>query len=209
VIARGRADVLLVDDDPDVRRSLGRALQTAGYGVQRATHGVDALEKIDVHEFAVVVCDLMMPVMDGIRLYEVLRTNHPHAVERLLFITGWAHDRRIQQFLQGTDRPTLLKPFEMADFLEAVEKVAQGEEVALESGATAEPGTRTTPVSYSPAEIARIHEMIVTPGIAVVCPRCGDALAMTAPHTAEPAVTELRCGRCQRVMIVRDYEGER
>lgn len=116
--------VLLIDDDMGVRRSLGRALQSAGYEVSIAEHGGEALQHIDERDFAVVVCDLMMPVMDGIRLYEVLANTHPAKAARVLFITGWAHDPRIQGFLEGTDRPVLLKPFDLAVFLEAVGRIA-------------------------------------------------------------------------------------
>lgn len=123
-MARPRPDILLVDDDPDVCRSLARALQTAGYAVERAGHGADALEKLANQRFAVVVCDLMMPVMDGMRFYERLQNTCPETADRVVFITGWAHDPRIRRFLKRTRRPTLLKPFEIDDFLAEVARVA-------------------------------------------------------------------------------------
>lgn len=63
--------VLLVEDEPDVRQSLREVITEEGYRVSDVADGRQALEYLRTHEPpAVVLLDLMMPVMDG---YEVLR----------------------------------------------------------------------------------------------------------------------------------------
>lgn len=57
--------VLIVDDDPDVRRMFGLLLKTAGYEPISASNGAEALERLHQCRPCVVLLDMMMPVMDG------------------------------------------------------------------------------------------------------------------------------------------------
>jgi len=64
--------ILLVDDDRHVRRMLVRGLQRAGLEVTQACNGRDALYKLRHERFDAVVCDVRMPVMNGIELLDAL-----------------------------------------------------------------------------------------------------------------------------------------
>jgi CheY-like chemotaxis protein len=59
--------ILLVDDDPDLRQSLAEALEEAGYSVERAANGQEALEVLrgSAERPSVILLDLLMPVMNG------------------------------------------------------------------------------------------------------------------------------------------------
>jgi len=57
--------VLVVDDDPDILQTLALCLSTEGYGVLMAANGQEALEVLRREKPAVILLDLMMPVMDG------------------------------------------------------------------------------------------------------------------------------------------------
>lgn len=57
--------VLIVDDDPDVRRMIQLLLETSGYQTMSASNGAEALERIHECRPCVVLLDMMMPVMDG------------------------------------------------------------------------------------------------------------------------------------------------
>lgn len=69
-----RRDVLIVDDDPDIRDALGECLRYEGYGVHAAVDGRDALDRL---EFGlrpdVILLDLMMPVLNGFDVLQALR----------------------------------------------------------------------------------------------------------------------------------------
>jgi len=65
--------VLLVDDDPSTRRLLSVHLQKAGYAVLQAEHGLAGLAVLDQEPVDLIVLDLMMPVMDGLRFLHELR----------------------------------------------------------------------------------------------------------------------------------------
>jgi len=57
--------LLVVDDDPDVRDSLKRALRCAGYAVTTAVHGADALDALARAPVDLIVLDVLMPMVDG------------------------------------------------------------------------------------------------------------------------------------------------
>lgn len=58
--------VLLIEDDVPTRKLMTRALEKKGLIVEQAVNGVEGLEKLKKGVFHVVLCDVMMPVMDGI-----------------------------------------------------------------------------------------------------------------------------------------------
>lgn len=98
------AQVLLVDDDPLVGRSLARALRKVGVVV--AQSGPEALERLEEHSFSVVVSDVRMPGMNGLELY--------HAVQErealpFLFVTGGTTESERAELLR-LGCPVLRKP---------------------------------------------------------------------------------------------------
>jgi len=69
--------VLLVDDDPLVRRLVSRCLVAAGYVVRAAVDGLDALDKLRAGLPDLIISDLNMPRMSGIEFLEVVRKRFP------------------------------------------------------------------------------------------------------------------------------------
>lgn len=68
-----RVGVLIVDDDPDARDLLGALIEKAGYTVQTASNGQEALELLHVVRPELIVLDVCMPIMDGHRFREEQR----------------------------------------------------------------------------------------------------------------------------------------
>lgn len=64
--------VLLVDDDELLSELLEMHLDLAGYEVDRAAEGAEALERLEGADYAAVILDLMMPVLDGMRFMRLL-----------------------------------------------------------------------------------------------------------------------------------------
>jgi two-component system response regulator (stage 0 sporulation protein F) len=71
-----QARVLLVDDDKMLRDLFSSALCEAGYEVETADNGADALQRIEVEDFDLVITDWQMPILDGARLVLALRSAH-------------------------------------------------------------------------------------------------------------------------------------
>ena len=66
------ADVLVVEDEPDVRSSVADILRDAGYRVAEAADGVEAMAVLSSEEIGAVLLDLRMPRLDGISLVDRL-----------------------------------------------------------------------------------------------------------------------------------------
>ena len=81
--------VLLVDDEPDGREPLGRLLEHAGYEVTCARDGRVALQSILSRVPDVIVLDLFMPQMDGVKFLEVLRSYLRLQSLRVLVLTAF------------------------------------------------------------------------------------------------------------------------
>jgi signal transduction histidine kinase/CheY-like chemotaxis protein len=75
VVAKQKS-ILIIEDDPDSSEIVVRLLSRSGWKIETATNGREALEKINASVPALIVLDLMMPVMDGFSFTEELR-NHP------------------------------------------------------------------------------------------------------------------------------------
>jgi len=67
------ARILVVDDEPDERFLVGRALRRAGHEVAVASDGANALKAVQERPPDLVLTDIMMPVMDGVELIRRLR----------------------------------------------------------------------------------------------------------------------------------------
>jgi PAS domain S-box-containing protein len=110
-VRRGR--VLVIDDEPLVRSFLGRAL-SGDHDVTVESHAEEALAQIrDGARFDVILCDVMMPQMTGIDLYNAILRIAPDQAARIIFVTGGAFTGRAQDFLHQTPNPHIEKPFEI------------------------------------------------------------------------------------------------
>ncbi|HWT85739.1 MAG TPA: response regulator [Myxococcales bacterium] len=75
MIPTERRDVLIVDDDPDIRDAVGECLRYEGYDVHSAADGRDALDRLEYGlRPAVILLDLMMPVLNGFDVLEALKS---------------------------------------------------------------------------------------------------------------------------------------
>jgi two-component system response regulator MprA len=109
------ARVLIVEDDPDLRRLLRQGLEEEGYGVEAARGGADALERAELHPPDLLVVDIGLPDTDGRDLAQALRTRGLTAP--LLFLTARdAPADRISGFTAGGD-DYVTKPFEFAELV--------------------------------------------------------------------------------------------
>jgi two-component system response regulator MprA len=107
--------VLVVEDDPAVRRSLERSLAFEGYEVVTATDGVEGLEAVDLHAPDVVVLDLGLPRLDGLEVCRRLRAAGS-TVPVLVLTARESTGDRVRGLDAGAD-DYLPKPFALEELL--------------------------------------------------------------------------------------------
>ena len=110
--------LLVVDDDPDVRDSLGRALRCAGYQVTTAVHGADALDVLRRRPADLIVLDVLMPLVDGFDACRQLRMRGDDTPVLVLTARD-AIDDRVTGLAAGAD-DYLVKPFALRELLARV-----------------------------------------------------------------------------------------
>jgi len=133
--------ILVVDDEPDVRNFLGACLEDAGFNVETAVDGVDALEKVEAFSPDLMTLDMVMPRMSGIKVIRELRKQIKWAKLPIIIITAHARDDmgsdQIKEFMALTTnvRPKVIldKPVSTANLIKTVCKILNVEWKGLES----------------------------------------------------------------------------
>lgn len=103
--------VLVVDDDPVIRRLLIWVLQQHSLIVDEAGDGLEALALVKEHQYGVVVLDLMMPVLDGFGVIDALGGNAVTSPPVVLVITG-ADRRQVEHLDPQRIHGIVRKPFD-------------------------------------------------------------------------------------------------
>ena len=106
-----RARILVADDEPPVARALKRAL--AQHDVVVVGNGKQALEAWEKEAFDVMFCDVMMPGLMGMDIYEALKEQGKGYHQRIVFMTGGAFTPEAQNFLKSVENPNIEKPFNL------------------------------------------------------------------------------------------------
>jgi len=123
--AAGRR-VLVIDDEPLLRRVLASMLSTQGYVVVEAESGHAGVELASSGEpFDAVLCDLMMPDLDGPGVHAELVRRRPEMARRLVFLTGGAVTARTRSFVGRADIVLVAKPVTIEQLLDVIERVGR------------------------------------------------------------------------------------
>lgn len=115
--------VLIVEDDRSNREAFKKILKRAGFEVASVENGLDALDVLSRETYDAIVCDISMPLLSGIGFFEQLLEVSPEMAGRLLFVTGYAEDPRVREFIDATRQPVLEKPVELPALVEAVQRI--------------------------------------------------------------------------------------
>jgi two-component system, chemotaxis family, chemotaxis protein CheY len=116
-------NILIVDDSASMRQMVAFTLKGAGYEVEEAVDGVDALRKAKSKAFNIVVTDVNMPNMDGIALIKELRALPNYKFTPLLMLTTEAGAEKKQQGKAAGATGWMVKPFNPDQLLATIKKV--------------------------------------------------------------------------------------
>jgi signal transduction histidine kinase/BarA-like signal transduction histidine kinase len=120
IAAAAGAAILVVEDETALAAAVIEMLQDAGYAVEHAGNGEEALARVKARAFDLVICDLKMPRVDGKMFYRALATRAPALARRVIFVTGDVAGTEAERFLSDSGCRWLAKPFRSADLLRSV-----------------------------------------------------------------------------------------
>lgn len=116
--SRTRPQVLVVEDDDDIRELVSVALSNRGFEVGEARNGAEALARIDEHMPNLILLDMRMPVMDGWTFVREFRNRHGRRVP--ITVMTAADDSKLRADQVGADS-YIGKPFDLDHLYEVVE----------------------------------------------------------------------------------------
>jgi CheY-like chemotaxis protein len=113
------ARVLIVEDEPALASAVKESFVDAGFVVDRAGDGEEGLALVADNHYDLIVCDLKMPRVDGIRFYRAMTAATPALARRVIFVTGDVAGTDAERFLEDSGCRWLSKPFRLGDLLRA------------------------------------------------------------------------------------------
>jgi two-component system response regulator HydG len=114
-----KTDILIVDDDIDMAETLSDIISTLGAQVEIAHNGFQALKKIKIKKFDVVLMDIKMPKMNGIEAFKKIKKIRPKTT--VMMMTAYAAQDLIAEALREGVYGIWYKPVEISKVIELVE----------------------------------------------------------------------------------------
>lgn len=111
--------VLVVEDDPAIRRLVSMVLARAGYRVDVACDGLEAVLMLGVNEYDAIILDLMMPNLDGFTFISTFAQNEPERLRKII-VTSAASPAVIKERMEGVPYRVLPKPFDIGELVAQV-----------------------------------------------------------------------------------------
>ena len=115
--------ILAVDDSASMRQMVSFTLKGAGYDVEEAADGKQALDLAKSGKFNLVISDVNMPVMDGISLIKELRTLADYKFTPILMLTTESTSDKKQEGKAAGATGWIVKPFNPDQLLNTIKKV--------------------------------------------------------------------------------------
>jgi len=116
-------EILVVDDDDELRETICDALEDAGHSIHDAADGAAALSQAQVHHFDVVVTDIQMPKLDGLALFKRLRQESPNT--EVIIMTSHGNVAQVVAAMKDGAYDYLAKPFQVDELLLRLGRIAE------------------------------------------------------------------------------------
>src|SRR5688572_30079969 len=115
-----KTKILVIEDDPGIRRSLALTLKGAGYAVAEASNGRSGLDMAAAEAPALIICDVNMPEMDGYEVVAALRRTSALASIPFVFLTARGEPAEMRRGMNLGADDYLTKPFTREELTETV-----------------------------------------------------------------------------------------
>lgn len=118
--------VVVVEDAARVQEAIGHVLRLNGFEVASARSGADGLAQVRTFMPDLVICDIQMPILDGLSLLRHLREDPETARVKVLLATAKGTDADVARGLEYGADGYLVKPFSSLDLLQAIAALSPG-----------------------------------------------------------------------------------
>lgn len=135
-------NILIVDDDVSMSRTMALVLKRKGYNVTVADSGPDAIQKVKDNPYDMIFMDIKMPEMNGVEAFEQIQKIRPDAV--VMLMTAFAFEDLIQKALNEGAYGVIYKPLDIDKVIEEIEGVGKNKGGMLILVVDDDPETKTT-----------------------------------------------------------------
>jgi two-component system chemotaxis response regulator CheY len=115
--------IMVIDDSASLREVVAITLKTAGYDVVEAVDGKQALAKLDGRRFHLIICDVNMPVMDGISFVKQAKQLPRYRFVPIIMLTTESREGKKTEGQMAGAKAWVVKPFRPEQMLQAVAKL--------------------------------------------------------------------------------------
>lgn len=157
--------VLVVDDSLSVRKMVERALETKGLEVIAASSGAEAIERLDSSLPDLIVCDVVMPDVDGYGICESVRAHPVLCHTPVLLISGIVNGAVLDRAARVRSSAVLRKPFTADDLTRKVDELLAARSVAPPEPAAFEP--RVADPETLPDLKSVLEQLVAMPGVSL------------------------------------------
>ena len=154
--------VLVVDDSLSVRKMVERSLQTKGFEVLAASSGTEAMERIGGAMPDLVVCDVVMPDIDGYRICEFVRAHPALGSTPVLLISGIVNASVLERAAHVRSNDVLRKPFTADELARKVDELLAARS---RPGASASAGALPEELVAMPDLKGMLGQLAAMPGV--------------------------------------------
>ena len=113
--------ILLIEDNREVRENTAEILELAGYTVTTASDGKKGIESVQKSRPALIICDIMMPVLDGYGVLHLLGKNPETSTIPFIFLTAKTERGDFRKGMEMGADDYITKPFDKLELLNAIE----------------------------------------------------------------------------------------
>ena len=137
-----RANILIVDDNISLAKTMSLILKRKGYEATTAPDGLVAIKRIKERPFDLIFMDIKMPLMDGVQIYRKIKKIRPETI--VIMMTAYAVENLVAQALKEGAYGIIYKPLDIEKMISLIEKSRKKKQGALILIVDDDPGTCTT-----------------------------------------------------------------
>ena len=151
--------ILIIEDEPQIRRNIATLLELEGYKILEATNGIQGIEVARKGSPDLILCDITMPDMDGFAVIHVIRSVPALNAVPFIFLTAHSHPSKVREGMNLGADDYLSKPFTAPNLLAAIQSRMHRVKSVLSAAAS-------SPLTFESAE--PLEELGLTPSEANV-----------------------------------------
>jgi DNA-binding NtrC family response regulator len=126
-----KINILIVDDETDILKSLGRVLEGEGYNTFLTTSAEEAFKVLEHNEIHIVLTDIKLPNMDGIELLKIIKREYNHI--QVVMLTGYGSIESSIEAIKHGAFGYLLKPFNIEEIFNEIAKIRKLLDLEMEN----------------------------------------------------------------------------